>query len=289
MYLDENVRGKEGADTMNDDNGGKRRGRRKKIRVNPWLVLLNVVVAAAGVVLIGAGVWIAQNHTVSCIHFLQGFCVGAGLFMVVVAAAGLVGSFRRIPWLLYINFGVLLAILVAVLATTAFVLAVTSHGIKAYVSESQRDAASRWLLDQVNGRIERCTQGGDICRLVAYYGNSYYRPSLSSLQVACCQPPAECNNLNMTSVTALVDDCDAWRQLGPQGFCSDCRSCRAAVAEKVRRVWHEVAIVKVIILIVLIPTYFFTFFSFKRQEEEARDDSDNRCCLECLCCCYSCL
>ncbi|MCO5593570.1 hypothetical protein L7F22_047585 [Adiantum nelumboides] len=261
---------------------------KKRVRINPCLVFLNLVFGVAGLGFLGVGIWMAQHHGTNCIQFFQTFSVGTGLFMMAVALAGLVGSFRRVIWLLYINFGIMLLLLLAILATTVFVLIVTSHGIKAYVSESQKDALSQWLLRRVNDRIESCTQNGDICRFVEYtysQSSSYYRPSLSSLQVGCCEPPTGCDNINATS-TALAADCDAWKQIGPQGFCSSCKSCHAAVAENVRRVWHQVAIFKIIILLILIPAYFLTCCSFKQEEDHS---DDHRSFHECLNCCYSCL
>ncbi|KAI5081776.1 hypothetical protein GOP47_0001519 [Adiantum capillus-veneris] len=257
------------------------------VRINPCLVLLNIVFGCAGLGFVGVGIWMARHHSTNCIHFFQAFSVGIGLFMVAVALAGLVGSFCRVTWLLYINFGIMLLLLMAILATTVFVLVVTSHGIKAYVSESQKDALSQWLLQQVNNRVESCTQNGDICRLIdnTYsQSSSYYRPSLSSLQVGCCEPPKGCDNVNATAI-ALASDCAIWKQVGPQGFCSQCKSCHAAVAENVRHVWHQVAIFKIIILLILIPMYFLTCCSFKREERHSHDRSFH----EGLNCCYSCL
>lgn len=256
------------------------------MRINPCLVFLNLLFACAGVVFLGMGIWMTRHHGTNCVHFLQAFCVGAGLFMLAIAVAGLVGSFARVPWLLYLNFGVMFFLLLAVLATTVFVLAVTSHGIKAYMSESHNDALSNWLVNQVNHRIESCTRNGQICRFVNYtysQSSSYYRPALSSLQVGCCEPPSDCNSMNVSSLAA-EEDCDEWRKVGSQGFCSQCSSCRAAVAENVRHVWHQVAIFKMIILLVLIPTYFITCYSFKRGDD---DDSEKMTFYECLNCCYS--
>lgn len=260
------------------------------MRINPCLVLLNVVFGCAGVVILGIGIWMARHNATNCVHFLQAFCVGTGLFMLAIALAGLVGSFCRVTWLLYLNFGVMLGLLLAVLATTVFVLVVTSHGIKAYVAESHKDALSSWLTRQVDHRIASCTRNGEICHLVDYtysQSSSYYRPALSSLQVGCCEPPSGCNSINVTSL-AMQADCDAWKQVGPQGFCSHCSSCRAAVAENVRHVWHQVAIFKIIILLILIPTYFLTCYSFK-QDEHDHGSHEKSSCHDYLNCCYSCL
>lgn len=265
----------------------------KKSRINPCLVFLNSVFACAGVGFIGVGVWLARNHGTNCVHFLQAFLVGVGLFMVGVAAAGLVGSFCRVVWLLYINFVVMLLLLLLLLGATVFVLAVTSHGFKAYVvsSERSKDPFSGWLLHKVNHRIKRCTQNGQICHLVDYtYANSYYnRPGFSSLQEGCCQPPPGCSTDALANATtmAMEADCEAWRKIGSEGFCSRCSSCRAAVAENIRHVWHQVAIFKVITLLLLVPSYFLTCCCFKQDDDD--DHSHDRSCQECLNCFYSCL
>lgn len=265
----------------------------KKSRINPCLVLLNVLFACVGAAFIGVGVWLALNNGSNCVHFLQTFLVSAGLFMVAVAAAGLVGSFCRIMWLLYLNFVVILLLLLVLLGTTVFVLVVTSHGIKAYVNEHSKDPLSGWLLQQVNQRIKSCTQNGQICQFVYYSSvNSYYnRPGLSSLQKGCCEPPAGCSSstaaTNATTL-AMQADCEAWSEVGTEGFCSRCSSCRAAVAENIRRVWHQVAIFKVITLLILIPTYFLTCCYFK-QDEDGPSSSNESSCREGLNCLYSCL
>lgn len=261
----------------------------KRSRINPCLVLLNVLFACVGVGFIGVGVWLEMKNGTNCVHFLQEFLVGAGLFMVGVAAAGLVGSFCRVMWLLYLNFAAMLLLLLVLLGTTVFVLLVTSRDIKAYVREHANDPLSGWLRQQVNYRIKSCTQNGQICQFVHYSSvNSYYnRPGLSSLQEGCCEQPAGCNSstaaANATTL-AMQADCEAWREVG-SGFCSRCSSCRAAVAENIRHVWHQVAIFKVITLLILIPTYFLTCCSFK-QDEDGHHESSFKEGLNCL---YSCL
>ena len=162
--------------------------KKKKIRVNPCLVFLNILFACVGVAFIGIGVWISLNHGTNCVHFLQTFLMGVGLFMVAVAASGIVGAIWVILWLLYLNFVVMLLLLLLVVGTTVFVLVITSHGISASIKaehSSNHNPFSGWLRDRVNQRIRSCTQNGQICNFVQYtYTTGYYsRPRLSDLQV----------------------------------------------------------------------------------------------------------
>ena len=166
----------------------KRKKKHQKVRVNPCLVLLNVLFACVGIGFVGVGLWLSFNHSTNCIHFLQTVLIGSGLFMVAVAATGIIGTIWGILWLLYLNFIVMLLLILIIVGTTVFVLVITSHGISASVKadgHNNPDPFSGWLRHQVDQRMRSCTQNGQICEFVRYsYASGYYsRPRLSTLQV----------------------------------------------------------------------------------------------------------
>jgi cation transport ATPase len=168
--------------------------KQNRVRINPCLVILNLLLACVGIGFIGVGLWMALNHGTNCVHFLQTFLIGSGLIMLAIAASGIAGAVFRLLWLLYLNFIVMLLLLLLIVGTTVFVLIITGHGISASFraehssngsAQGGRNPLSSWIRDRVNERIRACTQNGQICNFVQYsYSTGYYsRPRLSDLQV----------------------------------------------------------------------------------------------------------
>ncbi|KAL6843223.1 hypothetical protein ACP4OV_026936 [Aristida adscensionis] len=263
---------------------------------NNVLGALNLVTFLLSVPVLAAGVWLrTRADGTGCDHFLSSPAIALGAVLMAVSLAGLAGACCRLTWLLRLYLLAMLALIAALLCFTAFAFAVTTGrgtGDAAAAAVPGREhrlgGYSTWLRRHVEdgenwGRIRRCLAGAGVCKRLRDGGG--FTPAqllsgdrMSPVVSGCCRPPASCNftyaggGTAWSSKTASTrpssePDCKAWSN-DAGALCYGCRSCKAGVAEALRRDWKRAAIVNVVFLAFIVVVYTAGCCAFRNSRRD---------------------
>lgn len=134
---------------------------------------INFVAMLLSIPVIGAGIWLAMQPDNSCVKILQWPVIILGILILVVALAGFIGGFWRIPWLLIFYLVAMLILIILLACLVVFIYMVTIRGSgrlepsRAYL-EYHLDDFSGWLRRRVQSsykwdRIRSCLSSIDMC------------------------------------------------------------------------------------------------------------------------------
>lgn len=239
---------------------------------------LNLLSLLASIPIIGAGLWMARSGT-TCQHTLQTPLLIIGFVILIVSLVGFIGACFHIVSALWLYLVVMLCLIVALMAFTAFGFVITAPGGGVEVpghkyEEYKLDAYSPWLRDRVKDprywtKIKSCIFSSGTCKKIASWTpTDYSTRDLSPIQSGCCKPPTSCV-YNVQTVVPQDPDCYKWNN-GPAMLCYDCDSCKAGALEDARRTWHKVSLLNVFVLLFLILFYSVSCCAFRnaRREQE---------------------
>lgn len=144
---------------------------------------INCVAMLLSIPIIGAGIWLSTETDNSCVKILQWPVIILGIFIFVVALAGFIGGFWKIPRLLifYLVAMLVLIILLAILVVFIYMVTIRGHGhvtpSRSYL-EYHLDDYSGWLRRRVRSthkweRIRTCLSSKTMC---AELNQSYRMP-----------------------------------------------------------------------------------------------------------------
>lgn len=145
---------------------------------------INFVAMLLSIPIIGAGIWLATEPDNSCVKILQWPVIILGILIFLVALAGFVGGFWRIPWLLIFYLVAMLVVIILLASLVVFIYMVTIRGqghvapSRAYL-EYHLDDFSGWLRRRVRSsfkwdRIRTCLSSTTMCAEL----NQTYRMAL---------------------------------------------------------------------------------------------------------------
>lgn len=157
---------------------------------------INFVAMILSVPIIGAGIWLATEADNSCVKILQWPVIILGILVLVVAIAGFIGGFWRIPWLLVVYLIAMLVLIILLACLVVFVYMVTVRGSghlepsRNYL-EYRLDDYSGWLRRRVKSsykwdRIRNCLSSTTLCaELNQSYrmAQDFFNAHLTPLQV----------------------------------------------------------------------------------------------------------
>lgn len=134
---------------------------------------INFVAMLLSIPIIGAGIWLAMEPDNSCVKILQWPVIILGILILVVALAGFVGGFWRIPWLLIFYLVAMLILIILLACLVVFIYMVTIRGSghlapsRTYL-EYHLDDFSGWLRKRVQSsykwdRIRSCLSSSNMC------------------------------------------------------------------------------------------------------------------------------
>ncbi|KAG9152611.1 hypothetical protein Leryth_025980 [Lithospermum erythrorhizon] len=86
---------------------------------------INFIAMLLSIPIIGAGIWLTTDTANSCVKFLQWPVIILGVLILVVAIAGFIGAFWRIPWLLIFYLIAMLVLIILLACLVIFVYMVT--------------------------------------------------------------------------------------------------------------------------------------------------------------------
>lgn len=140
---------------------------------NTVIAAINFVAMLLSIPVIAAGIWLSMQTDNSCVDLLQWPVIVLGIVILVVAFAGFVGAFWRIPWLLLFYLVAMFVLILLLASLVIFIFAVTNRGgahlapSRAYL-EYRLEDYSGWLRRRVEAsykwdRIDKCLSTTSTC------------------------------------------------------------------------------------------------------------------------------
>ncbi|XWS37212.1 hypothetical protein CRYUN_Cryun19dG0023900 [Craigia yunnanensis] len=248
---------------------------------NCILVLVNSLLLLLGVLSLSFGVYFIVHGSTPCEKILKDPFLILGGFLAVVSLLGLIGSWCKNNFFMFIYLVILFFLILGLIGFTFFVFLVTNHGAGKVFSEREliiKDLKtadfSNWLQNHfVNDKnwnqIKSCLIDAKVCRSmgnnddVNYKALIFFKKTLPAIQVSCCKPPTPCgfHPKNATfwevlkSGPATKDpDCLTWSN-NRWTLCYDCNSCKGGVLANLRKQWRSLVIINIILVVFLIFVY----------------------------------
>ncbi|CAL5012748.1 unnamed protein product [Urochloa decumbens] len=255
---------------------------------------LNLVTLLLSVPVLITGVWLrSRADGTGCDHFLSTPAVALGAALAAVSLAGLLGACCRATWLLWLYLLATLALALALLCFTAFAFAVTATkpgaGDAAVTATGEGDEAgyTAWMRRHVEGRrswarVQTCLADAGVCKRLEEDDDdddskkhkkkaaTLAGGGLSPVESGCCRPPASCNVTSARprpAAAAADPDCGRWDK-DDDKLCYGCESCRAGVAEALRRDWKRAAVVNAVFLALIVAVYAVACCAFRNSRRD---------------------
>ncbi|CAO2206874.1 unnamed protein product [Urochloa humidicola] len=255
---------------------------------------LNLATLLLSAPVLGAGVWLRSrpDGTGCGGHFLSTPALALGAALAAVSLAGLLGACCRATWLLCLYLLAALALALALLCFTAFAFAVTNGstttrpGAGAGEAAEYRGSYTAWLRRHVEGRrswarVQTCLAGAGVCKRLDDDDDDKKKAAAATLadgglppvESGCCRPPPSCNfthagGAEWTKKPAAADpDCGRWDK-DDEKLCYGCESCRAGVAEALRRDWKRAAVVNAVFLALVVAVYAAACCAFRNSRRD---------------------
>jgi Tetraspanin family len=165
---------------------------------NNLVGILNILTFLLSIPILAGGIWLKTHSTqaTECEKFLQGPIIAIGVFLMLVSLAGLVGSFCRVTWLLWIYLFVMFLLILLLFCFTIFAFVVTNKGAGEAVSgkgykEYRLGDYSNWLQKRVNNsknwaKIRSCLIDSKVCQSLEEKTETsqlFFQENLSPVQV----------------------------------------------------------------------------------------------------------
>ncbi|XP_010240868.1 PREDICTED: protein TORNADO 2-like [Nelumbo nucifera] len=255
--------------------------------INNAVGAINFVAMLLSIPIIGAGIWLATETDNSCVKILQWPVIILGILMLVVALAGFIGSFWRIPWLLIFYLIVMLILIILLASLVIFIYMVTVKGSghlapgRVYLEYHLNDY-SGWLRQRVQAsfkwnRIRNCLSSTSMCSELNqryHFAQDFFNARISPIQSGCCKPPTECGYTFVNPTywispinTAADMDCLQWSNDQTQ-LCYTCDSCKAGLLANLKKEWRRADIILLITLVALIWVYLMGCCAFRNAKTE---------------------
>ncbi|XP_008786324.2 protein TORNADO 2-like [Phoenix dactylifera] len=254
---------------------------------NTIIAAINFMAMLLSIPVIAAGIWLSTQTDNSCVKLLQWPVISLGIVMLVVALAGFVGAFWRIPWLLLFYLVAMLVLILLLASLVIFIYAVTNTGgahlapSRAFL-EYRLEDFSGWLPQRVEGsqkwdRIKACLSSTSTCaELNQTYreAQDFFNARISPLQSGCCKPPTQCgytfvNPTYWISPISIASDTDCvlWSNDQMQ-LCYSCSSCKAGLLANLRKEWRRADLILVVALVALICVYLMGCHAFRHAKND---------------------
>ncbi|CAL4999079.1 unnamed protein product [Urochloa decumbens] len=255
---------------------------------NSVIGALNLVTLLLSVPVLVVGVWLrSQADGTGCDHFLSTPAVALGAALAAVSLAGLLGACCRATWLLWLYLLATLALALALLCFTAFAFAVTATKPDAVTGAEAEAGYTAWMRRHVEGRrswarVQTCLADAGVCKRLEKDDDddniknkkkaTLARPigGMSPVEAGCCRPPASCNVTSARprpAAAAADPDCGRWDK-DEDKLCYGCESCRAGVAEALRRDWKRAAVVNAVFLALIVAVYAVACCAFRNSRRD---------------------
>ncbi|KAL4565526.1 hypothetical protein LXL04_029624 [Taraxacum kok-saghyz] len=237
-----------------------------------WINFLTMLVAVG---VIGFGVWISTHHD-GCRKSLTLPILGLGAVIFLISIIGFYGALKNNSILLWMYLIMLCLILLGIIIFTVLAFIITNNGtghnvVGVRFKEYRLQDYNAWFLKELNNthnwkHLQTCLVKADDCSNLSKRFKTlkqYKSAKLSPIEAGCCRPPSQCGyppvnasyyDLTFHPITSNKD-CKLYKNPKPIK-CYNCDSCKAGVAEYMKREWRVVAIFNVVLFVVLSVIYF---------------------------------
>ncbi|KAL2482288.1 Tetraspanin-8 [Forsythia ovata] len=184
------------------------------------------------------------------------------------------GSCCRLSFFMWIYLVVLFFLILGLAAFTIFTVVVTNKNVGKALSEKgfgehRLGDYSRWLQNYVINaenwdQIKNCLVDVNLCQhLTENNAKVFYKRNMSLIQSGCCKPPAYCGFQSQNATYWIMpktgpavpdSDCKTWSNIQKE-LCFDCKSCKVAVLDSIKKDWKIIALINSIILVIVIIVY----------------------------------
>ncbi|XP_057870724.2 tetraspanin-10 isoform X5 [Cryptomeria japonica] len=231
-------------------------------RVSTYVILwVNLFTLLVSIGVLGYGTWLGARHSDDCNKFLSApvLVIGASVFLMFIITNNGAGH------------------------------TVSGQRYKEYRLEDY----SQWFQKQLNNtsnwkHLKSCLVKPDYCnKLIKEYKTlkQYKRAKLSPIEAGCCRPPSECGypaknasyyDLSFNPVSSNKD-CKRYKNKRSVK-CYNCNSCKAGVAQYLKREWKVAAIFNVIAFAVLVLLYCVGCYA-RRNASRSHNSKLTRICI----------
>ncbi|MED6110368.1 hypothetical protein PIB30_042157 [Stylosanthes scabra] len=229
-----------------------------------------------------------------CQKVLQYPLLIAGVFIVIVSTLGIVGSLCRVNVALYAYLLVTFLLILAMALFTVFALFVTNKKVgqqvttRAYGEYVVTDF-SHWLQHYVvNDRnwdeVKSCLMDAHVCHDLALHGgrnnhnDDLFYKHLSTTQVGCCKPPANCGFVMKNATYWEVpktggsgannnSDCKTWSNKEDK-LCYDCNSCKGGVLANIRNQWRHLTVFNSVVFVLVTAIYVLGCYAVRNNRTD---------------------
>lgn len=237
-------------------------------------ISLSVITLLLSIPIFVMGIWLKHQLSTECETFLNAPFITLGTLIIIFCIAGICWASRLQGLQLCCHGYIMFILLSTLLGYTIFALVVSGRGAgeplarRAY-KEYRLEDYSSWLQKRVGNSkhwssLQSCLHKSQVCSKFQHkYGKDtqeqFFSRHLSSIESGCCKPSNDCN-FNYTSATEWTKqeggiytnpDCNKWEN-DQNVLCFNCKSCKAGLADDVKRNWKKTGIVSIIFVILLI-------------------------------------
>ncbi|CAA6669668.1 unnamed protein product [Spirodela intermedia] len=188
------------------------------------------------------------------------------------ATAGLVGSFRGLPRVIFLYLIVMLVLVLLLAALVVFVFSVT--GASAGHPAPSRAYLEYHLEDYSGCACLRSTRTCSKLNQTYPSAQDFFSSSMNPLQSGCCKPPTECGFTFVSATnwispisSAADEDCGRWSNDQTE-LCYSCSSCKAGLLEGLKKGWRRAGIVLLVVLVLLVFVHSASCYAFRRAKTE---------------------
>ncbi|XP_024519460.1 tetraspanin-10 isoform X1 [Selaginella moellendorffii] len=246
-----------------------------RYRISSFVITwINLITLIASLAILSFGIFLAAKHG-DCEKFFTAPVLVIGAFSLILSLVGCVGAWRDNVCLLWTYLTVLFLLIAGVAVFTVFAFVVTSKGAGHAISgqafkEYRLGDYSHWIQKQTNDparwkHLKSCFVQTSLCNeLPKKYHTirSMRNGKLSSIESGCCRPPSECGfamkNSTFYDLTSRIrssnKDCRTYKN-DRETKCYNCDSCKAGVAEYLKKKWRRMSTFNVVLFVILIVVY----------------------------------
>ncbi|KAJ9187334.1 hypothetical protein P3X46_002800 [Hevea brasiliensis] len=239
--------------------------------------MMNIMLMMFGIATISSSLYLRQHSGSDCQKVLQNPLMIIGVFILVMALIGLMGSFWNVTIFLWMYSFVSFVMVIGLAAYLALTFVVTNEGAGKALSglgfkEYRLGDYSNWLRNHFEqgknwDEIRSCLVDAQVCRSlgldVYQEASDFYKQQFSPVQSGCCKPPRYCG-FEFKNATFWImpksgpsvedSDCTTWSNTQDK-LCYDCKSCKRGVLDNIKNEWRSLAVMNFCLLAFVVLVY----------------------------------
>ncbi|CAO2827929.1 unnamed protein product [Amaranthus hypochondriacus] len=235
--------------------------------------MTSIITFLLGIPILVIGIWLKHELGTECESYLNAPLITLGALILSFSVAGIIYAARLKGLQLCCHGYIMFVLLTTLLGYSIFALVVSAKGggeplARRGYKEYRLEDYSSWLKKRVDNtkhwnQLKTCIYKSQVCsKFGDKFGDNtqdqFYSNKLSSIESGCCKPSNDCSfkYISPTEWTKpkednyTNEDCKKWGN-DKDVLCFNCQSCKAGLADSVKRNWNKAGIVCIIFVILL--------------------------------------